>query len=112
MQVEYGPMELDLNLRVRVHCLEAWLKDANVAGLMETSPGVRSCMIEYDVRRLTLSRLLKVGLVHGGLHAWVGRRPGSWQRTDRLQRTVGPVPALGSPTCDFDRCVSFEPGCF
>lgn len=60
MQVEYGPMELDLNLRVRVHCLEAWLKEANVSGLMETSPGVRSCMIEYDVRKLRLSQLLKV----------------------------------------------------
>ncbi|MEW5305221.1 MAG: hypothetical protein WDW36_007777 [Sanguina aurantia] len=60
VQVEYGPMELDLNLRVRVHCLEAWLKGANVAGLMETSPGVRSCMVEYDVRKLTLSRLLKL----------------------------------------------------
>ena len=24
--VEYGPMELDLNLRVRIHELEEWLK--------------------------------------------------------------------------------------
>lgn len=28
--VEYGPMELDLNLRVRVHMLEKWLADDQV----------------------------------------------------------------------------------
>lgn len=30
VQVEYGPMELDLTLRVRVHCLEEALKKAEV----------------------------------------------------------------------------------
>lgn len=30
-----------------------------VEGLVETSPGVRSCMIEYDQRVLPLTKLLK-----------------------------------------------------
>ena len=30
-----------------------------VEGLVETSPGVRSCMIEYDQRVLSLTSLLK-----------------------------------------------------
>lgn len=58
LQIDYGPMELDLTLRVRVHSLEAWLRAANLDGLVETSPGVRSCMIEYDARRLPLPTLL------------------------------------------------------
>lgn len=60
IQVEYGPMELDLTLRVRVHCLEEALKQAKVPGLLETSPGVRSCMIEYDMRTLHPARLLEI----------------------------------------------------
>ncbi|CAD7701958.1 unnamed protein product [Ostreobium quekettii] len=58
--VEYGPMELDINLRVRVHMLEKWLADRKVEGLVETNPGVRSCMIEYDQVKLPLSSLLSL----------------------------------------------------
>lgn len=60
VQVEYGPMELDLNLRVRVHALEQWLAANNVPGLVETNPGVRSCMVEYDQRLLPLPQLLEL----------------------------------------------------
>ena len=31
-----------------------------IEGLVETSPGVRSCMIEYDQRRLPLHQLLDI----------------------------------------------------
>ena len=31
-----------------------------IEGLVETSPGVRSCMIEYDQRRLPLRKLLDI----------------------------------------------------
>lgn len=31
-----------------------------IEGLIETSPGVRSCMIEYDQRTLALSMLLDI----------------------------------------------------
>jgi urea carboxylase len=51
-------MELDLNLRARIHCLEKQLAAADLAGLVETNAGVRSVMIEYDARTLSLPGLL------------------------------------------------------
>ena len=39
-------------------CKGWWLQ--GVEGLVETSPGVRSCMIEYDQRVLPLSKLLHI----------------------------------------------------
>lgn len=64
VQVDYGPMELDIKLRVRVHCLMKVLADRAAAGqlpgLVETSPGVRSCMVEYDIAQISPGRLLQV----------------------------------------------------
>ncbi len=56
--VEYGPMALDLNLRIRVHTLEEALTGMKIEGLLETIPGVRSLLIKYDGLRLPLGRLL------------------------------------------------------
>lgn len=58
--VEYGPMELDINLRVRVQLLEDWLEKKDITGLIETSPGVRSLMIEYSPDILHLKSLLDI----------------------------------------------------
>ena len=58
--VEYGPLVLDLGLRVRVHSLMAWLREHPIDGLLELSPGVRSLQIHFDGRRLTLDALLAV----------------------------------------------------
>lgn len=48
--VEYGPNILDLNLRFRVHALEQQLRDMNLAGIIDVTPGVRSLHIRYDSR--------------------------------------------------------------
>lgn len=48
---------------MRVHELEQHLAGMKLDGLVETSPGVRSVMIEYDQRRLPLPKLLEVGWV-------------------------------------------------
>lgn len=56
--VEYGPMELDLNLRVRVKLLEEWFDRNHIDGFVESSPGVRSLMIEYNPDVLHLKNLL------------------------------------------------------
>lgn len=56
--VEFGEMVLDFNVRARVAELEKWFVAKDVAGVIETSPGVRSCMIEYDARVLPLPALL------------------------------------------------------
>jgi urea carboxylase len=62
--VEYGPLILDLELRLRVHALMSWLQAAAVAGIVDLTPGIRSLQIHYDSRVLTLERLLD--LLHAG----------------------------------------------
>ena len=48
--IEYGPNVLDLNLRFRVHALEQQLRAANLPGIIDITPGVRSLHIHYDAR--------------------------------------------------------------
>ena len=56
--IEYGPRVLDLGLRLRVHLLEARLRAAGLAGIIDITPGVRSLQIHYDNRRLKRDELL------------------------------------------------------
>ena len=58
--VEYGPLVLDLDLRLRVHALMRRLEQAEVEGVMELTPGIRSLQIHFDSRVLPLKRLLEV----------------------------------------------------
>nr|VFJ57624.1 MAG: urea carboxylase [Candidatus Kentron sp. FM]VFJ64463.1 MAG: urea carboxylase [Candidatus Kentron sp. FM]VFK15172.1 MAG: urea carboxylase [Candidatus Kentron sp. FM] len=58
--VEYGPMVLDLNMRIKVHLLTEFLEKRAVDGILELSPGVRSLQIRYDSLRLDLSELLDI----------------------------------------------------
>ena len=58
--VEYGPNVLDLDLRVRVHALEQQLRAAQIKGILDITPGVRSLHIHYDgtLRREALLEIL------------------------------------------------------
>ncbi|UFZ02665.1 urea carboxylase [Bradyrhizobium ontarionense] len=56
--LEYGPNELDLRLRFRVHALMEDLKANPVRGILELSPGVRSLQINYDSRVIHQKDLL------------------------------------------------------
>ncbi len=56
--VEYGPMTLDLGLRLRVHGLMQAVRAANLPGLIDLTPGIRSLQIHYDGAHLGRSRLL------------------------------------------------------
>lgn len=58
--VGYGPMKLDIRLRVRIHQLEKRLLEENPIGLEETAPGVRSLQIRYDPMKLPLPDLLNM----------------------------------------------------
>lgn len=60
--VEYGPNVLDLNLRFRVHALEQQLRELNLPGIIDITPGVRSLHVHYDsrLRRETLLEALDV----------------------------------------------------
>lgn len=56
--VEYGPMALDLALRLRVHLLMQAVKDSPDIGAIDLTPGIRSLQIHYDGTALTRNRLL------------------------------------------------------
>ncbi|HTB79247.1 MAG TPA: urea carboxylase [Opitutaceae bacterium] len=57
--IEYGPLQLDLNLRFRVHALHQWLERHHVPGLLDLTPGIRSLQVHYDNRVLPLERLME-----------------------------------------------------
>ncbi|MFD8027503.1 urea carboxylase [Streptomyces sp. NPDC059717] len=50
--VEYGPMALDLGLRMRVHALQETLAAHAPAGIVDVTPGIRSLQIHTDAHRL------------------------------------------------------------
>ncbi|MGO4713807.1 urea carboxylase [Bradyrhizobium sp. 2TAF24] len=58
--VEYGPMELDIGLRLRVHALAQAIEQARLPGLVDLTPGIRSLQVHYDGTVLSRQRLLDV----------------------------------------------------
>ena len=58
--VEYGPMVLDLDLRLRAHALAAWVADAKVPGVVEVTPGIRSLQVQVDGETQTVDSMLDV----------------------------------------------------
>ncbi|WP_328315619.1 urea carboxylase [Streptomyces sp. NBC_00388] len=56
--VEYGPMTLDLALRMRVHALAEHLAAHRPRGLVDITPGVRSLHLHSDPDELPLRTLL------------------------------------------------------
>ena len=56
--VEYGPMVLDIVVRLRVHLLAEAVAAVGLDGVIDITPGIRSLQIHYDGRRLTRDRLL------------------------------------------------------
>src|ERR1700680_4560038 len=84
--VEYGPNVLDLNLRFRVHALEQQIREAQLPGIIDITPGVRSLHIHYD-SRLHRQELLEAldacerrlpGLEHITVQSRVVHLPLSW----------------------------------
>lgn len=58
--VEYGPMQLDLALRMRVHALMEALTAQAVPGITGLTPGIRSLQIQTDPSVLPQERLLEL----------------------------------------------------
>jgi urea carboxylase len=56
--VEYGPMALDLGLRMRVHALGERLAAERAAGIVDLTPGIRSLQLHVDPDTLPLRRAL------------------------------------------------------
>jgi urea carboxylase len=58
--VEYGPMVLDIGLRLRVHLLSEALKAAKLPSLIDLTPGIRSLQVHYDGGALSRPYLLSL----------------------------------------------------
>jgi urea carboxylase len=56
--VEYGPMVLDLSLRLRAHVLMQAIKESRLPGVLDLTPGIRSLQVHYDSDVLSEERLL------------------------------------------------------
>jgi urea carboxylase len=56
--VEYGPIVLDLELRLRIHALMLEVQRLALPGVIDITPGIRSLQIHYDARLLAQSALL------------------------------------------------------
>ncbi len=56
--IEYGPMTLDLGLRLRVHALAERFTAEAMPGVVDVTPGIRSLQIHVDPDRLPVSRVL------------------------------------------------------
>ncbi|SOD79508.1 urea carboxylase [Streptomyces sp. 1222.2] len=56
--VEFGPMQLDLALRMRVHALMEAVAEAGLDGVTDLTPGIRSLQIQTNPRLLPQPELL------------------------------------------------------
>ena len=56
--VEYGELVLDLNLRFRIHALMQWVKEQNIHGIIDLTPGIRSLQIHFDSIKIDQLELL------------------------------------------------------
>jgi urea carboxylase len=86
--VEYGPIVLDLELRLRVHALMLELQALDLPGIIDITPGVRSLQVHFDGRVLPQGRLLQAlsdteerlgGLEDFTIPSRVVRLPLSWK---------------------------------
>ena len=58
--IEYGPLMLDIALRMRVHALQTWIERHKLFGLLDLTPGIHSLQVHFDPRLLPLERLLEL----------------------------------------------------
>jgi urea carboxylase len=56
--IEYGPMELDLALRMRVHALAESIAARDLPGIVDLTPGIRSLQVHLDPAVLAQETLL------------------------------------------------------
>lgn len=57
--IEYGEVNMDLNLSYRIHRLIELVEQYKTTGIIEMSQGVRSVLIEFDGYKISQSMLLK-----------------------------------------------------
>jgi urea carboxylase len=58
--IEFGPLTLDLELRMRVQALLQGLKQQHLAGVIDLTPGIRSLQVHFDPTLLPREELLRI----------------------------------------------------
>ena len=58
--IEFGPLTLDLELRMRVQALLHGLKAQHLKGVIDLTPGIRSLQVHFDPTLLPRSELLQI----------------------------------------------------
>ncbi|MFF4037489.1 urea carboxylase, partial [Streptomyces sp. NPDC001816] len=58
--IEYGPMQLDLALRMRIHALAEALAGQRLDGVLDLTPGIRSLQVRTDPDVLPQEKLLEI----------------------------------------------------
>ena len=101
--VEYGPIVLDIELRIRVHALTRSLEDAALPGVIDITPGIRSLQLHFDGKVLdqsgALAALLAAEEALGDLDDFaipsrIVHLPLSWRDpaiTETIQKYIGTV---------------------
>ena len=63
--IEFGPHHLDLKLRFKVHVVHEWLKEQDICGIIDLTPGIRSLQVHFDpalVSRDDLWKIIRAGI--------------------------------------------------
>jgi urea carboxylase len=58
--VEYGAPVLDLELRLRAHALMQFVQAADLPGMIDITPGIRSLQLHFSPAKLTMQHLLRI----------------------------------------------------
>ncbi|MDF7806891.1 urea carboxylase [Pontiellaceae bacterium B12219] len=56
--LEFGPLQLDLRLRFKVHAWNLKFEELNLPGVIDLTPGIRSFQIHFDPKVLPRTKLL------------------------------------------------------
>jgi len=56
--IEFGPMALDLSLRLKAHLFMEALQKARLPGILDLTPGIRSLQLHYDSAKVSEAFLL------------------------------------------------------
>jgi urea carboxylase len=57
--IEYGEMQLEISLRFRVHVLMEAIKNANIDGMIDITPGIRSLQLHFDPKVCKRNELME-----------------------------------------------------
>ena len=64
--IEFGPHHLDLKLRFKAHVVYEWIKQQDLTGVIDLTPGIRSLQVHFDpsvIGRCDLWDIIRAGIL-------------------------------------------------